>query len=128
MRIGIIIGAVALAFLIYTGRVTLPFFEPSAAASLKSNLNRQLEGTGDARRADSVKCSSSHALDHLKEAPIPNGVRFKGAYSCDVTWSDGTTAQYCQLDFSKNPQLGLLTSSCESAARSGWGQGPFPVG
>lgn len=114
------------ALLVYSGRITLPFMGFSAAASLKSSLNSQMKSTGDDRRADAVTCSQSDALDYLQGAvTIRNGVRFERAYSCDVTWSDGTTAEFCQVKLSSSPTMGLIGASCEAAGRRGWGRSTF---
>jgi hypothetical protein len=126
VRAGVVIAVLGVAFLIYSGRISLPFMGTSAAASLKSSLNSQMKSTGDERRADAVKCSPSDALDYLKGAvTVRNGVRFERAYSCNVTWSDGTTAEFCQVKLSKNPMMGQIGASCEAAARSGWGRSTF---
>jgi hypothetical protein len=123
MRYGVILGAVCLGLLVYSGRITVPFIGNSPAASLKRSLNAEMKEHGDDRRAKSANCSRSHALDSLKGRDFgAHGVQFKGAWSCDVTWSDGTTAEFCQLKWSKNPGFGRISASCEAAARGGYGR------
>lgn len=122
MRTGLVIVVLGLGFLVYTGRVTLPFMAPASSAAareLKNSLNRGLENSGVVRRAGSVKCSRSHALDDIRSQG-----HFKATYSCDVTWSDGASESLCALAIegrSLGAGFGYTKGSCEDAAARGFG-------
>jgi hypothetical protein len=109
--------------LFYTGRVKLPFLAPTAAAASRDVKNHFEAAADDGevkQRPRSVSCDRSHAIDYAKKR-VAFG--FTAAFSCSVTWADGSEADFCFLAKGSRTVAASLPSSCEAAAEGGWARG-----
>jgi hypothetical protein len=122
----LLVAAVAVAAvfgtLFYTGRVKVPFLAPTAAAAsrdVKDHFEMRADH-GATKRPRSVTCDRSHAIDYAKKR-VAFG--FSAAYSCSVTWVDGSENEICVMADGSRTFAASLPASCEAAAKGGWARG-----
>jgi hypothetical protein len=121
LLVAVIAVTAVLGTLFYTGRVKLPFLAPTAAAASR-DVKNHLEAVadhGELKRPSSVTCHRSHAIDYAKKQ-VAFG--FSGAYTCSVTWVDGSEDDFCFMADGSRTVAASLPSSCEAAADGGWGR------
>ena len=107
--------------LFYTGRVKLPLLAPTDAAATRDVKDR-LEWSadhGNSKRPRSVTCHRSHAIDYVKKE-----IGFSGAYTCNITWVDGSKQDACYMANGSRTTARSVPSTCEAAAAGGWGRPP----